>query len=231
VNGLTRIATISGMVDRVGEWLIVRFESVHAVASWAIVGGGIRQASAVAWRRVAERTLRPPVDAVQWLRARMSEAALGDAVGLLTSRDLDSWVESRSDQGGARAHCVATVGLGNALRAGDPPGAAAHIGTINVLCRVDLALTREALLEALAIATEAKTAAVLDASVVSRRSGKRATGTGTDCIVIAAPLGSRRAHYAGKHTAVGAAIGAAVLSAVRTGARQWSAHHERKARP
>lgn len=229
MNGITRTATKSGMVSRVGEWLVVRFESVHTVASWAIVGGGIRQASAVAWRRVAERALRPPVDAVQWLRSRMSEEALGDAVGLLTSRDLDSWVESRSYQGGAGAHCVATVGLGNALRVGDPPGAAAHIGTINLLCRVDLALTSEALLEALAIATEAKAAAILDAGVVSRRSGERATGTGTDCIVIAAPLGPKRTPYAGKHTAVGAAIGAAVLHAVRGGAHEWN--HERKARP
>jgi adenosylcobinamide amidohydrolase len=231
MNGLKRAATTPEAVNRFGKWLVVRFGSLHTVASWAIVGGGIRQARAVAWRRVAERTLRPPVDAAQWLRARMRAEALVDAVGLLTSCDLECWVQSKSDQGGARAHCVATVSLGNALRAGDPPGAAARLGTINVLCRVDVALTTEALLEALAIATEAKTAAVLEAPAVSRRSGHRATGTGTDCVVIAAPLGSKRASYAGKHTAVGAVIGAAVLDAVRRGAREWNAHHVGKARP
>jgi adenosylcobinamide amidohydrolase len=231
MSGLKCAAPTPEAVKRFGKWLVVRFGSVHTVASWAIVGGGIRQARAVAWRRVGERTLRPPVDAAQWLRARMRAEALADAVGLLTSCDLESWVQSKSDQGGAQAHCVATVSLGNALRAGDPPGAGARLGTINVLCRVDVALTTEALLEALAIATEAKTAAVLEAPAVSRRSGRRATGTGTDCVVIAAPLGPGRASYAGKHTAVGAVIGAAVLDAVRRGAREWNAHHVRKVRP
>jgi adenosylcobinamide amidohydrolase len=233
-------------VSRFGAWLVVRFPEPHRVASWAIVGGGLAQATAVVWRRVSEHELAPPVDPAVWLRARMrDEGIAGDAVGLLTSRDLDAKTEGHRDEGGVRAHAVATVGLGNALRAGDPPGPAGRIGrspgpplgTINVLCRVEVPLTTEALLEALAIATEAKAGAVLEAGVASGRSGLPATGTGTDCVVIAAPfLGApdsaatptfvpspairARAHtYAGKHTALGAAIGGSVWDAVRAGVR------------
>jgi adenosylcobinamide amidohydrolase len=206
-------------IERMGPWLIVRLPGPHQVASWAIAGGGLGVATAVVWRQVAERDLRPPVDPARWLRNKMREAGIEDAVGLLTSRDLDAWVEATSECAGVRAHCVATVGLGNALRAGDPPGPFARIGTINILCRIDAPLAREGLLEGLAIATEAKAAAVLEAGVVSRRSGLPATGTGTDCVVIAAPPGRDVAHYAGKHTGIGAVIGASVRDAVSAGVR------------
>jgi adenosylcobinamide amidohydrolase len=176
-------------------------------------------ARAVAWRQVAEDELRPPVDAARWLRDQMREAGIQDAVGLLTSCDVDAWIEAINEDTRVRAHCVATVGLGNALRVGDPPGPFARIGTINVLCRVEAPLAPEGLLEGLAIASEAKTAAVLEAGVASRRTGLPATGTGTDCVVIAAPQGTSPTPYAGKHTEVGAAIGAAVRDAVCAGVR------------
>jgi adenosylcobinamide amidohydrolase len=210
-------------VSCVEPWLVARFDSPHAVASWAIVGGGLGEALSVVWRQVAEHELRPPTDAAQWLRARMRDNGLHGAVGLLTSRRLDKWVQAQHVAGRVGANCVATVGLGNALRAGDPPGPYARIGTINVLCRVDVALSTAASLEALAIATEAKTAAMLESGVMSGRSGQPATGTGTDCVVIASPKAQACAPYAGKHTDVGAAIGAAVLEVVRQGARVWKA--------
>jgi adenosylcobinamide amidohydrolase len=215
-------------ISQLGRWLVVRFGKPHAVASWAIVGGGIGTADTVAWCHVDERELRPPVDATRWLRARMREEGLQGAVGLLTSRALSAWVEATQSSGGIEAHCVATVGLGNALRVGDPPGPYARIGTINAVVRVDVALTTSAQLEALALAAEAKTAAVLAAGVLSGRSGLRATGTGTDCLVVAAPSDTsassgppRRTAYVGKHTGAGAAIGSAVFEAVREGASQW----------
>lgn len=213
---------VSTAVSRFGPWLVVRFDKPHLVASWAIVGGGLGGADAVAWRQVDETQLRPPVDAAQWLRERMSEEGLLRAVGLLTSRDLDAWVDATTAAADVTARCVATVGLGNALRAGDPPGPWARIGTINALVCVDLALSQSALIEGLAIATEAKTAAILESGVRSRRTGLPATGTGTDCLVVAAPVAtSRGAPYAGKHTEIGAAIGAAVFDAVSLGVHGW----------
>jgi adenosylcobinamide amidohydrolase len=204
------------------RWLVVRFASEHDVLSWAPVGGGFRRATAVAWHRVQEEELRPPVDAKLLLEGRMRAASLARAVGLMTSRRLDSYSDARCEWGGVAAHAIATVGLGNALRAGDPPGAAARIGTINVLCQLSVGLSEEALVEALAIVVEARTTAVLESGVTSTISGDAASGTGTDCAVVACPAGARsRAAYAGKHTDVGHVVGASVHRAVLAGIHRW----------
>lgn len=202
------------------RWLVARFATEHATASWAIAGGGLGRARAVAWHQIRDAELSLEVDPGALLRERLAAAGLTGAVGLLTSCQLDRYVDVtvRCDEVAAR--CIATVGLGNALRAGDPPGAG-RVGTINLLCHVDAPLSPEAQLEALAIAAEARTLAVREALVPSTRSGLPATGTGTDCIVIAAPLGGDAASYAGKHTAIGHAIGAAVLDAMWQGIERW----------
>jgi adenosylcobinamide amidohydrolase len=92
-------------------------------------------------------------------------------------------------------------------------------------------LSPEALLEASALVTEAKALVMIEEGVRSRRSGLAATGTGTDCVVVAAPRSGATSKYAGKHTAVGAAIGASVDDALRRGVRAWLAEQaERGAR-
>ncbi len=131
------------------------------------------------------------------------------------------------DEHGTTARCVATVGLGNALRAGDPAGIAGRIGTINLLVHVDVPLTAVGLLEACAIATEAKTAAVHEAGIVSRRSGRPATGTGTDCTVVTCATVGVPLAYAGKHTRVGALVGAAVEKAIASGVERWLSEQPR----
>lgn len=221
------------------DWLVARFATEHATASWAIVGGGLGTARAVAWLQVRNADLPPDVDPAALLRARLAEHGLADAVGLLTSRQLDRYDDATVQHGEITARCIATVGLGNALRAGDPPfesadarapsrrssvagvrDAVGPIGTINLLCRVNVPLSPEARLEALALAVEARTLAVREAGVPSTRTGLPATGTGTDCAVIAAPvarLGAAAEAYAGKHTAIGHAVGAAVYEAIRRG--------------
>lgn len=201
--------------------LIVRLGGPHAVLSWAIVNGGRRTASEVVWCEVREEELCPPVRPDRFLRERLAEACLPEAVGLLTSRALTEHVVVVRELNGAWARCVATVGLGNALRASDPPGPAGRIGTINLLCQLSVPLSDLALLEALSIATEARTAAVLEANIASRRSGEPATGTGTDCIVVATPEHPDGARYAGKHTVAGHLIGASVYEAIRRGVANW----------
>jgi adenosylcobinamide amidohydrolase len=116
------------------------------------------------------------------------------------------------------------VGLSNALRVGDDVVDSPRVGTINLLAYVDEPLSDEGLIEASAMATEAKCAAVLGSGVRSRVSGRPATGTGTDCVVVASPgaaVGGRLEPYAGKHTSIGAAVGAAVEDAVARGIRRW----------
>jgi adenosylcobinamide amidohydrolase len=216
-------------VSHAGRWLIVRFAEEHDVASWALVGGGLGRAGSVVWHQVSEEELRPPIDARELFRARLRERALEHSVGLLTSRDLGAYVDVVESQAGVEARCVATVGLGNALRAGDPPGPAGRIrrlGTINLLCRFSEPLSCEALLEAMAIATEARTLAVRDGAVLSTVTGKPASGTGTDCVVVAAPAHGAQLRYAGKHTLAGHLIGAAAYQASRRGVEDWKREWE-----
>ncbi len=214
-----------------GRLLVVPLGAVHAVLSSAIVQGGRRTAREVAWLEVRDDDLRPPVDPVRLTRDRLAAAGWPGAVGLLTSRTLARHVVSERGAGGVGARCVATVGLGNALRAGDPPGAGPRAGTINLLCQVSAPLGDEGLVEALAVAVEARTLAVLEAGIASVRSGLAATGTGTDCAVIAAPeVGEAPALYAGKHTALGHVIAAAVHDAVARGVAAWCAEQAGAAR-
>lgn len=212
------------------DWLVARFAAPQRTASWAIVGGGVRRAAAVAWLRVRDGDLRPPVDPRELLHDRLAMRGLAGAIGLLTSADVGRFADVTHTWGTSRARCVVTVGLGNALRAGDPPGPAARIGhggplgrigTINLLCAVDAPLDDLALLEALALAAEARALAVREADVPSRRTGRPASGTGTDCIVVAAPDVTGGARYAGKHTELGHLIGAAVVDAVGRGIAAW----------
>lgn len=217
-------------VVREGDWLVAHFGAVQQVASWAIVGGGIRRARTVAWLQVCDADLRPPVNAEEFLRSRLSDAGLPDAVGLLTSRDLDSYCDVSRSYRDVRARCVATVGLGNALRAGDPPGVAARIGTINVLTHVSVPLSDRAMLEALCLTAEARSLAVREATIPSQLTREPASGTGTDCLVFAAPDVGKPERYVGKHTVAGHLIGAVVHDAVSNGIQIWKRDRAASAR-
>lgn len=218
---LARVTAPGIEIVRRDDWLAVHFAVPQRTASWALAGGGLHRAQAVVWLEVRNEDLRPPVDAQELLARRLRALGHPQAVGFLTSRNLDAFVAARRSAQDIDAHCVATVGLGNALRAGDPPGPAGRIGTINVLCHVGVPLGTEALLEALALAAEARTLAVRECRIPSNTSGAPASGTGTDCIAIAAPDTGRGLPYAGKHTAAGHLIGAVVEDAVRRGAAAW----------
>ncbi len=208
-------------VIKEGKWLIASWPEPHRMLSWAIVGGGFSRASAVAWLEVRNQELSPVIDPREFLLERMRERGMENAVGLLTSRNLDTYTDIEASQGDISARCVATVGLTNALRVGDPPAFLNKTGTVNILCRVSQMLSEEAMLEAMALAVEARTAAILASGIYSSVTGLPATGTGTDCVVIASPEGAAPAAYAGKHTAAGHAVGAAVFEAVTKGAERW----------
>jgi adenosylcobinamide amidohydrolase len=207
-----------GEIHCFSRWMTVRFPAPFRCVSWAVVNGGVTMSDVVAWRFLELNEIEHFDDVRAWFRERLREDDLDGAVGLLTSRRLHRYVESGDDQ----CHVVATVGLSNALAAGDPVvPLAPRAGTINILCAVTAPLTAEASLEALALAAEARTAAMLDAKVPSRVSGRLASGTGTDCIVIACPEGEPAVEYCGKHTEWGHRIGHHVRDAITRGIAEW----------
>ena len=189
--------------------------------SLAVVGGGVRCARYVVWHQVGEDELRPPVDPRTLFAQRLRERGLDGAVGLLTVQQLQSYQDTRATYGSLSARCIATVGLGNALRVSDPPDATAPTGTVNLLCCTSVPLSVEALLESMSLAAEARTVAIWEAETESGESGRRASGTGTDCIVMAAPMGHPVHRYGGKHTAIGHVVGTAVERAVAQGVLAW----------
>lgn len=185
---------------------------------------GVVTANRVAWLEVRNADLPADADPFEIIGERVSAAGLDDAVVLVTSRDIRRYHQHRVRVEDVHAHCLTTAGLSNSERVGmrlhmPPPFA----GTINTLMHLSLPLTEGAMLEALSIATEARTTAVLEAGL--HRGGQHITGTGTDCIAIACPLPDddavRSAPYAGKHTAIGEAVGAAVYHATVTAIVDW----------
>lgn len=202
--------------------LVVRFDEPWNVLSWAIVNGGYQRAAAVSWLFVRPNEIAGVEDMRGWMQAGMHAEGLSGSVAFLTSRREHAWHEAEATEMSATCWAIGTVGLSNALRAGDTVGELAPAGTINLLLCVSQPLSAEAALELLALASEAKAAAVLDCGVPSRRSGLPATGTGTDCIAVAWPNNSEgREVYAGKHTAIGSAAGRAAYNVVAEGVAAW----------
>jgi adenosylcobinamide amidohydrolase len=210
------------------RWLEVDLCVPHSTLAWTLIGGGRGQAQRVFWHNVSDADLPPEVDARRLFEERRKQR-VGDTqgVGFLTGCSLAEFAEKRLDHDKLSARCIATVGLRNALRIGDMPcPGAVSPGTINILLQTSFPLSECASLEALSLVAEARTLAVLEAHVPSRVGNAIATGTGTDCIIVASPLpagNDSEVCYSGKHTEFGHLIGACVYGAVSDGIRQPSA--------
>jgi adenosylcobinamide amidohydrolase len=205
------------LVARRGRFLIVRFSRVMRVLSWAIGGGGFRQTQMVVWFQVRKGELTPEVDAVSFLRERLRDADLSRSVRLMTGTELDRYADVEKSYGALTSRCIATVGLSNALAVGDPPTVGSPPNTVNLLYHISVPLSRGAMVEAVSLVAEARTAAFLECRLTSPWSGRLVTGTGTDCIVVACPIGRKGERYAGKHTLIGSLIGQTVREAVLKG--------------
>ncbi|MDX3929800.1 MAG: adenosylcobinamide amidohydrolase [Shinella sp.] len=200
-------------------FLVVDLGAPHRVLSWSLNRPGFVTARSIAWLQVKEDDLAD-ADPAALIEGKMAAAGHGGAVGLMTSRDIRKHHRGEAVEGDVSADCVATVGLANAGRVGQPR-AMHRAGTINFAIRVSRPMKPQGLIEALAIAVEARTAAILDLGW--RVDGVAVTGTGTDCVAVAAPDLPDGDIYAGQHTPVGAAVGRAVYDAVRKGAGEWIA--------
>jgi adenosylcobinamide amidohydrolase len=192
------------------------------VLSWAPLGGGIRIARLLTNHQV-ELDDREAMRAPRAYLARVVRTAGHDprrTVALMTGAEVARAGYALATRNGMSAGAWCTAGFSNALRVGDRATVlstlSTHAGTINLIIVVNRPLTRAAMVEAVQIAAEARALAVLEAGIKSVRSGAPATGTGTDCIAIAAPMraaarGVRAERYCGKHTLLGELIARAVL--------------------
>lgn len=199
-------------------WLEFDLGQDMQVLSWAINRPGFVTANRILWREVRNADLPPDLDVTEWLSAELAARSAQDAVAFLTSRDVRYHHQEQATVDGITAHALATVGLSNAERIGHRMDYGNRDwGTINVAVSLSEGLAQPALIEMLSIAVQARTAAVLDAGFTLPTG--TATGTGTDCLAVAAPAGEHA--YAGLHTAIGEAVGKATYDAVRDGAEVW----------
>lgn len=205
-------------------WLIADLATECRTLSWALNRPGFAAARRIVWREVRNADLPPNLDAKEWYKRELQSDGYQDTVGLLTSRAIQHHHFVEIEVGNIRASCLATVGLSNAERVGTRIASMATLGTINIAVELSAGLTDAALIEALSIATQARTTAVIDHG--PDLACGRATGTGTDCVVIAAPNGETP--HAGLHTDIGEAIGRAVLGAVSEGVSCWMTEQEGK---
>ncbi|HQV10746.1 MAG TPA: adenosylcobinamide amidohydrolase [Nitrospira sp.] len=159
-----------------------------------------------------------------------------DCVGLMTAVPMTQFVTHREEQDGLWVEGFATVGVTNAVRAGEPvhrvPGerSSASAGTINLILVTNGCLAVPAMVGAVQVATESKTGLLRDHAVPSWTGLAGATGTGTDAVVVASALrGNGPWHpYAGTHTEIGSMIGRVVAECLLQGlalAARWAERH------
>jgi adenosylcobinamide amidohydrolase len=210
-------------------FLMVRFDSDHRTLGWSLTKPGFASARDVVWLEVREADLGPHVDPLGFMRTKLCSQGLDDAAAFMTAREIARHHVAQSRVGRAVVTCVTTVGLTNGERVGERRWTHDSVaGTINTLVHVSHALASGAFVEAISIATQARTAAIMDTNKL--RDGPAITGTGTDCIIIAAPESGAPATCAGLHTELGEAIGAAVFDATHAGAAEWCSRASTSAR-
>jgi adenosylcobinamide amidohydrolase len=202
--------------------LTVRFDEPVDTVGWSLLNPGFASGREIVWLEVHDGDLPIDVDPIAFLKEKLAANGLDEAAAFMTSRDIRRHHVTQSAIGEVIATCVTTVGLSNAERVGTRRRSHVHaFGTINTLIHVSRPLSQGTFVEAVSIATQARTAAVMEAC--DRPEAAPVTGTGTDCIIVAAPKGDRPESCVGLHTDLGEAIGAAVYDATFAGATEWSA--------
>ncbi len=221
----------------IGHTLVIRLGRRKRVLSSAPHGGGVRIATHILNHQVEANGRimgRYPTPA-RYLRTLASRLGLsGEIIGLMTAVPMTQLVIARVAAEGLWVECFATVGVTNAVRAGEWPLGWAQStrgdkpGTINLVVITNANLSTSAMVGAVQVVTEAKTGVLRDHGVTSRGDGSFATGTGTDVVVIACPSRGQGLSfiYSGTHTKIGALLGRVVTDCVVRGLAKAKAWHE-----
>ena len=226
------------------DYFSISFDDEVRALSSAVLGGGLGNIRSFVNMRVGENFLGGRSDFPPPAQT-LSDFADGLALepptaAMMTAASMKSFcfsaVHYGSDEGCSPAgrndeisvYCLLSSGLSNALAAGDEgqflPGeffrsaGTGRVGTINIVCGTNVPMTDAALFEASMICTEAKTALLHSLGESSRLSGRPATGTGTDSLLVFCPPPGRDCaaeNYCGKHTKLGELFGRAVTDALQ----------------
>ncbi|HIJ57339.1 MAG TPA: ABC transporter substrate-binding protein [Deltaproteobacteria bacterium] len=136
---------------------------------------------------------------------------------LFTGADMDHLSVKRKQYKAMTVYALVTAGVkSNAVRMSKDKGGYYELGTINAILLTNMKLSNRAMSRAVISATEAKTAALMDMDIRSSYSPQyhRATGTGTDNIIVVQGTGIS-VDNTGGHTKLGELIAAAVYEGVQ----------------
>lgn len=227
-----------------GQTLVINLEGRKRVLSSAPQGGGLTLASYLLNHQVEANPSvigeqsKTFTDPARFLRKVASRLGIRTrTVGLMTAVPMTQLVMARATSDELWLECFATVGVTNAVRAGEWPLQRSHrdrlgkSGTINLILITNGSLSHAAMVGVVQVATEAKTGVLRDHAVPSCSDGSAATGTGTDAVVIACRVrGQGPSHiYSGTHTIIGALVGQVVTDCVTHGlakAKAWQESHQ-----
>jgi adenosylcobinamide amidohydrolase len=207
-----------------GRNLIVRLPQSWRVLSWAPLGGGSGCARVIVNHQIESGDRAATEHPERYLKRLMDVLGFkaASAVAMMTGVPIRKASHFTVRRGSVVVSAWCTAGCSNALRIGDSAGRRKPcIGTINIVVAVNQPLSPPAMVEALAMATEARVAAIYDTGVASTRTQRPATGTGTDCIAVTSPICEHTHMYCGKHTLLGELIGRAVLRSCANALRRW----------
>lgn len=215
--------TLLPTVDLRQPWLRVDLGRAHRVVGWPVVAPSDGMARFVTWLQVCDSDLPRHVDPDTYFLHRARAEGMAADVGLLTAAEVARFALQRRPTPDGAVTVVVTVGLGNgeSVIPGDAPmHVTPHVGTINLLAVLPLPLAPPAMQEAISIVTQGRTAAVMDLCLRTG-DGRPVTGTGTDCVVVAAPHGPAKQLHCGLHTTLGRALGEAAYAATWAAAARW----------
>ncbi|WDN89685.1 hypothetical protein BuS5_02653 [Desulfosarcina sp. BuS5] len=136
---------------------------------------------------------------------------------LFTGADMDNLAVKMENFKEMKVYALVTAGvMSNAVRMSKSNGNYYEPGTINITILTNMKLTDRAMTRAIISATEAKTAALLDLDIRSSYNAKeyRATGTGTDNIIVVQGAGTLIDNTGG-HTKMGELIAKSAYEGVK----------------
>ena len=191
--------------------------------SWAPWNGGEASASVVANLQVGLNGPSSAVTPAEDLKVLFTAHSLipEETIGLMTAASVSAFTDRFLYSSGAWVHVLVTVGLSNArsvldeadVELGHQPRSS---GTVNVVVATNALPTIAGRIEAIHIASSAKTAAFRDSGISSRKSNLLADLTGTDCLVVGAS-GEIKEDHCGLHTVPGEMLARTVYPSVSEG--------------
>lgn len=208
--------------------LILSSEKKLLTLNSSVLGGGFQTPHHVINLQVDKGySGTDPVEDIKTVGRKMG-LSTDESVGMMTAALVKHVAVVNEEDEEVSVTAVVTAGVSNAMAAGGtpPPFTPYRVGTINIIVLIDGNLTEGGMVNAVIMATEAKTMALQDFQVRDVFSGEAASGTSTDAVVVAVTGKGEKLSYAGAATQIGGMIGRTVRKGVGEALRRYFRYKE-----